>query len=559
MTATATGNAEQLGDIRLDCVPVLPDALLAVHSDVFGENPLAARDGAHALALGSRLSSLLGVDFVDRQMVAHFSGDANPWVTLRAFAVEPNGGGLVAEEAFQTTHPNAFIAGIVLGGVIDSPDVVIWRHARVRGGTLEGSTALFDESSVHNSARVIDSILRGKSYASDATKIISSHLEDSSRAHNQAYIRQSLLRGFALVRGTSIVIGSELSGNAIVSGNVRMADSFAADDAKISGEPTIVGSRLLDRILVEGASRITNSEMHDDSRVIQRARIIGSRLFDSSIATGDAIVDSSDLLGTSAAHDNAVVIRSELKNSRVQNNAKVYDSTIEDQTVGDWVSLDECEVSGAVALCDHLQALRAKVRDRAMLGGNARITDSTVSGDAQAFGEAVIENGSTVTDRSIVTGQAKVSGSFMSGRSVARGISTTSNSELESTTVQDVVAVDASYITNSEISDYAKILEGNSIVDSRVQGAVRIANCTVSESVLSGNFILTGAEVVGKHLNHACDPTKPDDDALFHKQTDQFLGPNFDKASCAHYMCERCNGPIYWKPSSGTHFLSDRS
>jgi len=558
MTTTATGTAEQIRDFRLDCFPVMPDSLLAAHSDVFGENPLAARPGLYALPLGPVLSSMLGVDSVERQMVAHCSNDGNPWL-LRAFAVEPEGGGLVAQEAFQTTHPDALIAGIVFGGVINSPNVVVWRHARVHGGRLEGSTELFDESAVHNLARIVDSVLRGKSYASDQTNIIHSVLEDWSRVHNHATVRTSVLTGFALVRGTSLVVDSKLSGNVIVSGNVRMADSFANGEAKINGEPTIVGSHLLDHILVEGTPRITSTEMHDESSVIQRARIVGSRLFSKSQVTGDAFVESSDLFGASAAHDNAIVIKSTLTDSTIRHHATVSNSAIEGQTIGDWVSLDDCAVGGEVALSDHLQALRANIRNRAVVGGNARITDSVVSRDAQVFGDAVVEDGSTVTDTSIVTQQARVGSTYMSGRSIARGASTTTQSELDATTVQDVVAIHASSIKNSEVSDYAKIREGNVVVDSRLTGAVQISYCNVTESILSGNFILSGVDIQGKHLNHACDPTNPKDDALFHKQTDQFLGPNFNKASCEHFTCERCNGPIYWKPAAGTHFLSDRS
>lgn len=556
MTATATGIAEQFGNIGFEYVPVLPDAVLATHSDVFGENPLAARSGSHMLQLGSRLSSLLGFDCVERQMVAHCSNSGDPWI-LHAFAVEPEGGGLVSQEAFQTTHPNAFIAGIVLDGVIDSPDVVIWRHARVRGGTLRGSTVLFDESSVHDSATIIDSTLHDKAYASDWSKIIRSSLENMSRVHNTATISSSRLRDFAYVRGASLVVDSKLSGAVIISGNPRIADSFVSDNARVNGEPAIVGSHLKDHILIEGTPRITNSLLRGESRVIQRARIIGSRLFGKSQATGDSVVDSSDLFG-SATHDAAVVVQSRLANSTVQHHATVRNSTIVEQTIGDWVNLDGCSVSDNVALSDHVQALRAQISNRAALGGNARVVDSTISGKASILGDAVIRNGSTITDASVVTQQAEISSTSMFGRSIARGTSRADACELEDAILQDIVSVSKSKISNSEISDYAKILGDNTITNSRLQGAVQVTACTISESTLSGNFILSGADISGKHLNHACDPTNPKDDALFHRQTDYFLGPDFDKASCKHFTCERCNGPIYWKPAAGTHFLSDR-
>lgn len=555
MTRTITENFVTNDSLMHEFIPSHFDNILARHPDIFGEKPLVVELGSFVIPFGADLPDGLARKSVRREIVAHCSGDANPWIRLRTFAIEPTGNGLITEEAFQTTHPDAIIAGIVFAGTIRSAEVIVARHARVNGGTLDGKTRLYDAANIYGNAHVINSILSGKSYASDETNLQRSFLSDMARVHNHATVIDSFLSGSSLVRGTSFVIDSALNGNAIISGNVRIAGSTIGGSARINGSPSIVNTSFLDRCCVDGAPRITDSELSGDSLIIQDAKVVGSRLSGNSQVTGSSTVISTVLEGKSAVHDRGIVIGSNLQNTQVCDDTKVRNSNVINQTLRGCISLDGCDVGGGVALSGHVSAIRSRIHNRAIVSEHAHIENSSLLESAQASGNAIVLS-STVKGCSIASAYAKVVRSILSDRSTARGVTEINDSELTDTITRDNARITSSQIINSEISSYANIAGGNIVIDSEIGGSIKITDCLIERSSLFGNLVISRVSVIGKYVLHACDPNNPDDDKLFHVQTEQAFGSTLNPDD--HFICERCNGPAYWKSIGGVERSSDR-
>jgi len=99
---------------------------------------------------------------------------------------------------------------IVSGRGLVSEDSQLWSNARVYGGSVSGSTNLYDETFVRDSARVVSCTVRGQSGIAGRAIAIQVAIEGMSYIGGEAQVSSSSLRGFITVAGKAQVIGSKL-------------------------------------------------------------------------------------------------------------------------------------------------------------------------------------------------------------------------------------------------------------------------------------------------------------------------------------------------------------
>ena len=133
----------------------------------------------------------------------------------------------------------------VVGGraqVID--DCQLWTNSRVYGGSVSGSTTLYDDAFIRDSARVVSCSIRGQCGIAGRAIAIQAALEGMAYIGGEAQVSSSSLRGFITIAGKAQVIGSKLMQLSIY--------SRAEDD------PTIEASRLkvIDYAIIANADQI---------------------------------------------------------------------------------------------------------------------------------------------------------------------------------------------------------------------------------------------------------------------------------------------------------------
>jgi carbonic anhydrase/acetyltransferase-like protein (isoleucine patch superfamily) len=133
---------------------------------------------------------------------------------------------------------------IVSGRAHVGEDSQLWGNSRAYGGTVSGSTNVYDDAFVRDAARVISCTIRGSSGVAGRAVAIQVALDGMSYIGGEAQVSSSSLRGFVTVAGKAQVVGSKLMQVSIY--------SRAEDD------PTIEMSRLkvVDYAIIANADQI---------------------------------------------------------------------------------------------------------------------------------------------------------------------------------------------------------------------------------------------------------------------------------------------------------------
>lgn len=160
----------------------------------------------------------------------------------------------------------------VVGGraqVID--DCQLWTNSRVYGGSVSGSTTLYDDAFIRDSARVVSCTIRGQCGIAGRAIAIQVALEGMAYIGGEAQVSSSSLRGFITVAGKAQVIGSKLMQLSIY--------SRGEDD------PTIESSRLkvIDYAIIANADQINALIAFCGHTVVAGGHIIFRPQHDSSL------------------------------------------------------------------------------------------------------------------------------------------------------------------------------------------------------------------------------------------------------------------------------------
>jgi carbonic anhydrase/acetyltransferase-like protein (isoleucine patch superfamily) len=89
-------------------------------------------------------------------------------------------------------------------------DCQLSNEARIYGGIVSGSTTVYDNAFIRDSARVVNCTLRGSCGISGKAIAIQTALEGQAYVGGEAQISSSVLRGFVTVAGKAQVVGSKL-------------------------------------------------------------------------------------------------------------------------------------------------------------------------------------------------------------------------------------------------------------------------------------------------------------------------------------------------------------
>lgn len=160
----------------------------------------------------------------------------------------------------------------VIGGRAHvSDDCQLWANARVYGGSVYGSTTLYDDTFIRDNARVVSCTIRGQSGIAGRAIAIQVALEGQAYVGGEAQVSSSSLRGFVTVAGKAQVVGSKLMQLSIYS--------------RAENDPTFEASRLkvIDYAIIANAEQINALISFCGHTVVAGGHIIFRPQHDSSI------------------------------------------------------------------------------------------------------------------------------------------------------------------------------------------------------------------------------------------------------------------------------------
>lgn len=191
----------------------------------------------------------------------------------------------------------------------------------------------------------------------------------------------------------------------------------------------------------------------------------------------------------------AVVIDSIIKdNAQVKHTAFVRGSVVEkDAIVMESANVDRqthitdaSRVGGNAKVHGEGDAMTL-IQDGALVSGNARIKNCTISESARVWGNAVLEN-SQVKGNSIAEGKSVINDSTLQDSSYATEDSTVNNSTLKdkASVLGNAVVADSTLADRTEISDYAVITGSTVTGDSHLYGSAKVSSTEVHSMVDEG-------------------------------------------------------------------------
>jgi len=156
-------------------------------------------------------------------------------------------------------------------------------EACVYGGIISGSTTVYENAFIRDSARVISCTLRGHCGISGKAIAIQTSLEGQAYVGGEAQISSSVLRGFVTIAGKAQVVGSKLMQMSIYSreqndptfepSRLKVVDyAIIANVEQINallafrGHAVAAGGHIIFRPTYDGSSQTyTREDVHDDA------------------------------------------------------------------------------------------------------------------------------------------------------------------------------------------------------------------------------------------------------------------------------------------------------
>ena len=562
-------------DFRETLLGRLPNAVfaegpkfLAQFPDEFGSNPRELPWGELTIypEVGDGLE--FGNNGVQRLAVAHGDETSHPWKILANYIVSDDGG-LIHEISAEQVHPRALIFGIVFGGIIRSAQATIARGARMYGGELDGVSGLFDNATIDDFAKLLNSRIYNTASAKHQVTLIRTLMRDAARLEGDVVAVDSELSQFARATGNVVIRNSLVTDFASLSNTFKFVDSTASGNTILRGAGTSLRSDFGEDSIAEGAPFATDSMVRGSARLLQEAQILRVRMDDDTQATGRSIGIDLEMTGDAQLHDDSRAEDANLHNVKVYGNASIAHTDAEEVTSAelyDWAQVDALNAKNDTTYLGGIEARRSHMarnvllEDRVLIqgsriadirgAGHATVTNSNV--EASTFdGYAVITDSDlkrvtigdhavvdeTSADGGIVIGYATVSGSRLEVKPVLRGASETRDSMLVGEPIVTGLAkLDNVFVDKkSVIDDYAQVSPPSVTNDSNVGGAVKLRGCRVISSELLGTVKLENLEIKSKRVIHACK-----DDNWGKK----VLGSNFDPNH--FFTCSGCHKPAYW-------------
>ena len=186
---------------------------------------------------------------------------------------------------------------------------------------------------------------------------------------------------------------------------------------------------------------------------------------------GFAVVLNSFVTGNAQVKHTAFV-----RGSVVADNAMVFESANVDH---DSIIMDSARAGGNSSIQGTGDA-RTVVKDEALVSGNARITSSTISGNARIWGNALLTK-TDVSDNAIIEGKAIIHGGVVHDRAYVTEDANVTDSTLKdrATIYGSTSVVNSTLSGRTEVADSAVIIGSTVTGDSHIYGSARVEDTSV--------------------------------------------------------------------------------